>query len=278
MCLVAVTMLRNGVRESVIYKNIGVKRSTLKRWSKYYREHGSLWRGPLRQNQHHNSCWFDRTLMTAMLHMVRQHPRALLREHSEMFKRMRNHPSGEFISLCASKSMIDRHLHKLGFTSKRSLRLFGALSDAVRRVHTLVRDSIPERYIVSVDETHTDGGDVFRMYGRALARERDNVHGRDPRSVPRTSTTMAVSSDSRILGLQSVAVGRVALTSADWRLFLQLLIPELGVYVAGRPWSQQSNNCVVLFDNAPIHNAGGDTHLGNNGVPFLRLPPYSPDL
>ena len=116
------------------------------------------------------------------------------------------------------------------------------------------------------------------MYGRALARERDNVHVRDPRSVPRTSTTMSVSSDGRILGFQSVVVGRGALTSADWRLFLELLIPKLGVYVPGRPWSQQSNNCVVLFDNAPIYNAGGDTFLGNNGVPLLRLPPYSPDL
>jgi len=278
MRLVAVTMLRNGVRKSVIYKNIGVKRSTLKRWSKYYREHGSVWRDPLRQNQHYNSCWFYMTLMTAMVHLVREHPRALFREHFEMLKLMRNHPSGEFVALRASKSMIDRHLHKLGFTRKRSLGLFREYSAAVRRVHALVRDSIPERCIVSVDETHTDGGDVFRLYEWALARERDSVHGRDPRSVPRKSTMMAVSSDGRILGFQSMVVGRGALTSADWRLFLQLLIPKLGVYEPGRPWTQQLNNCVVLFDNAPIHNAGGDTFLGNNGVPFLRLPPYSPDL
>jgi len=39
--------------------------------------------------------------MTAMVHLVREHPRALLREHSEMVKLMRNHPSGEFIALRA---------------------------------------------------------------------------------------------------------------------------------------------------------------------------------
>jgi len=33
-----------------------------------------------------------------------------------------------------------------------------------------------------------------------------------------------------------------------------------------------------LLDNASIHDAAGDTFLGNNGVPFLRLPRYSPDL
>jgi len=33
-----------------------------------------------------------------------------------------------------------------------------------------------------------------------------------------------------------------------------------------------------MFDNAPIHNVTGDTFLGNNGVPFLSLPAYSPDF
>jgi len=87
-----------------------------------------------------------------------------------------------------------------------------------------------------------------------------------------------VSSDGGILGFQSVVVGKAALTAADWRLFVQNLIPELGVYVPGRPWTQQPDNCVVLMDNAPIHDAADDTFLGNNGVPFLRLPTYSPDL
>jgi len=32
------------------------------------------------------------------------------------------------------------------------------------------------------------------------------------------------------------------------------------------------------MDNALIHDAAGDTFLGNNGVPFLQLPTYSPDL
>jgi len=46
-----------------------------------------------------------------------------------------------------------------------------------------------------------------------------------------------------------------------------------------RPWWQlQVSNCIVLFDNAAIQNHVGDTFLGNNGVPFLRLPAYSPDL
>jgi len=89
---------------------------------------------------------------------------------------------------------------------------------------------------------------------------------------------MAASPDGSILDFQSVVVRDGGLKAADWRLFLHLLMPKLGVYVPGRPWHLQPSNCVVMFDNAPVHNVMGDTFLGNNGVRFLRLPAYSPDL
>jgi len=34
----------------------------------------------------------------------------------------------------------------------------------------------------------------------------------------------------------------------------------------------------LLFDIVPLHDAAGDVFLENYGVPFIRLPPYSPDL
>ena len=275
--LVALAMLRNGVPRHVIYENIGVKRSTLKRWASYYRDQGSPWRDPVHRNLQSSSCWFDNRLMLALVTLVRDNPRALLREHAAMLAAMRDHPSGEFVGLRCSKSTVDLHMRRLGFTRKVVLRLFRESLDAVRREHAVARARIPRRCIVSVDETHTDGGDVFRRYGRALTNERSRERGRDPRSVPRTSTTMAISPDGRILGFQSVIVRDGGLKAADWRLFLQLLMPKLGVYVPGRPWRLQASNCVVLFDNAPIHNHVGDTFLGSNGVPFFCLPAYSPD-
>ena len=275
---VALAMLRNGEARHVIYENVGVKRSTLKRWAAYYRDQGSPWRDPVHRNLHTTSCWFDDRLMLALITLVRESPRALLREHAAMLAAMRDHPSGEFVGLRCSRSTVDLHMRRLGFTRKVVLRLFRESLDAVRRAHAVARARNPRRCIVSVDETHTDGGDVFRRYGRALAHERSRERGRDPRSVPRTSTTMAVSSDGSILGFQSVVVRDGGLKAADWRLFLHLLMPKLGVYVPGRPWHLQPSNCVVMFDNAPIHNVMGDTFLGNNGVPFLRLPAYSPDL
>jgi len=89
---------------------------------------------------------------------------------------------------------------------------------------------------------------------------------------------MAVSVDGRILGFQSVIMRDGGLKAADWRLFLQLLIPKLNVYVPGHPWHLQASNCAVMFENAPTHTVRGNTLLANNGVPFWRLPAYSPDL
>jgi len=169
-------------------------------------------------------------------------------------------------------------MRRLDFTRNVVLRLFREALDGVLRAHDIARARIPRRCIVSVDETHKDGGAVFRRSGQALASERFRERGRDPRSVPRTSTTRATSPDGRILGFQSAVVRDRVLKAADWRLLLQLLLLKLGVYMPGRPWHLQASNCVVLFDNAPIHNHAGDTFLGNNGVPFLRLPAYIPDL
>jgi len=276
--VIAVTMLRNGVSRNTIFESTGVTRSTLNLWKRYYRDHGSVWRDPVLRNRHENNCAFDMTLLSAIAAFVREKPRGLLREHSTMLDMMRNHASSEFIGLRCSKSTVDFHLNKLDFTRKVVLRLFEESSEPRRMTHAAIREHIPRRCIVSVDETHTDGGDVFRRFGRALAHHRSRLLGRDPRTVPRTNTTMALSSDGGIFGFQSVVVGKGALTAADWRLFVQNLIPKLGVYVPGRPWTQQLDNCVVLLDNAPIHDAAGDTFLGNNGVPLWRLATYSPDL
>jgi len=271
-------MLRNGVVRHVIHDNVGVKRSTLKRWAAHYRDQGSPWRDPVHRNLHTTSYWFDDRPISALIILVRENPRALLREHAARLAAKRDHPSGEFVGLRCSRSTVDLHMRRLGFTRKVILRLFSESLDAVRRAHAVARARIPRRCIVSVDETHTDGGDVFRRNGRALAQERSQERGRDPRSVPWTSTKIAVSSDGSIFGFQSVVVRDGGLRAADWRIFLHLLLPKLGVYVPGRPWHLQPSNCVVMIDNAPIHNATGDTFLGNNGVLFLRLPASSPDL
>ena len=231
----ALSMLSNGVERQKVHESIGVKRTQLKRWEGYYAQHGSVWRNPEQKNKHGDACQYDLQLMNALVTLVRNHPRALLREHAHMLKLMSQDHAGDMTELRFSKSTVDRHLRRLGFTRKKILGLFRESTEERRRQHAVVRQRIPRRCIVSVDETHTDGSDGFRLYGRTLSRERSNLRDRDPRSLPRTSTTMAVSSAGRVFGVMSVIVRQKTLTGADWRLFLQHLFHMLGVYMPGVP-------------------------------------------
>jgi len=270
----AVSMVNHNVPRVIITAVIGVRSAQLERWLRYFRANQSVWRVPERENRHEDSCWEDNTLLRAVMALVRDHPLALLREHSAMMTAMRAVP--EFAHLRVSKSTVDRMLQRLGFTRKIIICLFRAANPERQREHAVIREMIGSGCLVSVDETHTDGNDVLRRHGRALAEERVNLIDISPRHVDRVSTTMAVSSDGRILGFHSVTA-EVALTSHDWRLFLCRVIQKMGRFTPGVPWALQAPSCVLLFD-APIHDAAGDAFLENNGIPFLRLPPYCPDF
>jgi len=68
------------------------------------------------------------------------------------------------------------------------------------------------------------------------------------------------------------------MTSNVWRIFCENVMPQLNFFLDGNPWEDQTDNCVLLLDNAQIHDAATDELLQANGVHFICLPPYSPDL
>jgi len=273
----SVAMVHHHVPRDFITATIGVRSAQLERWLNYWSRSGSVWRVPERQNRHEDSCWEDDMLLRAIIALAQDHPLSLLREHTTMLSAMRALLSGEFAALRASRSTVDRMLRRLRFTRKVIIRIYRAANQERRREHAVLRQMVGNGCIFSVDETHTDGQDVLRRYGRSLRHERVDLLDISPRHVQRVSATMAVSSDGRIIGLHSVTCER-ALTSNDWRLFLGRVIQKMGRYTPGVPWDLQEPACVLLFDNAPIHDAAGDAFLENNGIPFIRLPPYSPDL
>jgi len=88
---------------------------------------------------------------------------------------------------------------------------------------------------------------------------------------------MAVSMAGGVLLSQTVKLPP-AQTSDHYRIVLQGLRPHLGQRNIGEPWHLQPVSCVLLFDNAAIHDAAADEFLQNNGIHFLRLPPYSPNF
>ena len=135
--------------------------------------------------------------------------------------------------------------------------------------------TIPSRCIVSVDETHKDGGDLQRSRGRWLRGERYECLSRSCKDMLRTSTMMAVCSQTGVLHALTTPTPP-AQNSADWVIFLNGLLPVMNHFVPGLAWAMQASRCVLLFDNAPIHTAAVDNFMRACGVFPLRLPPYSP--
>eukprot|EP00168_Porphyra_purpurea_P004443 TRINITY_DN1528_c0_g1_i12.p2 TRINITY_DN1528_c0_g1~~TRINITY_DN1528_c0_g1_i12.p2 ORF type:complete len:118 (+),score=18.86 TRINITY_DN1528_c0_g1_i12:821-1174(+) len=52
----------------------------------------------------------------------------------------------------------------------------------------------------------------------------------------------------------------------------------MNTYIPGLPWEMQPDACVVLYDNAGTHDQPGDDYMQANGIHFMRLAPYSPNL
>ena len=121
---------------------------------------------PERQKVHADSCWLDNALSRAVLGLLRDHPLALLREHSAMLPAMRSNP--KFSEIKVSKSAVDRMLRRLGFLRKVIIWLYHAASSERRQQHAALRQMAATRCIVSIDEMHTDGRNVLRRCWRSL--------------------------------------------------------------------------------------------------------------
>jgi len=255
---------------------IGCSTRSLRRWLLAMETNGTIWQDPRFQNKHEDAALRNEDLTRAILTLVEAEPAAFLRDHVELLVTLSiNWPESDHRYVSAST--VYRVLRHHGYTRKRIERLFVERSEAAQLAFAVGFSQIPMRCVISVDETHTDGGDMYRRYGRSQRGVPCELLDRDPRTLPRTSTMMAVSMSHGVIWSQTVLVG-AAQTADDWRLFLQCLATRMNTYLPGMPWELQPDSCVVLYDNAGIHNEGGDAFMQANGMYHVRLPPYSPNL
>jgi len=70
-----------------------------------------------------------------------------------------------------------------------------------------------------------------------------------------------------------------AQTSVDLSIFVtNLLLSHMRSVEEGRAWGEQQDRCVLVLENARIHDEVALTTLQDAGVFVLSLPPYSPDV
>lgn len=99
----------------------------------------------------------------------------------------------------ASAPTVYRVLRHHRYTRKKIERFFQERNEQLQRVLAQTMSQIPMRCIMSIDETHKSGNDSCRMYGRSVRNEPCLLVDRDPRTIPRTSTMMAVSAANSVL-------------------------------------------------------------------------------
>jgi len=255
---------------------IGCSTRSMRRWVKHFNENGTVWRDPRLHNMHDDGAIRNTDLTRAILTLVESEPAAFLSNHVDLLVTLSvDYP--ESGHRYVSAATVYRVLRYHSYSRKRIERLFAERSIEAQRTFAHLFNEIPLRCVISVDETHTAGSEMYERYGRSIRNVPCVLYDRDPRTVARTSTMMAVTLTHGVLWAQTVIVGS-AQTADDWRLFLQCLHAQMNTFIPGLPWEMQPDACVVLYDNAAIHDETGDAYMQANGMHYVRLPPYSPSL
>jgi len=269
-------LLEEGYSADDVADIIGCSTRSMRRWVHHMAANGTVWRNPDLRNLHADAAVRNVDLTRAILTLVEAEPAAFLSSHVDLLVALSlDYPTSDHRYVSAST--VYRILRRHDYTRKKIERLYAERSLAAQRAFAVAFNEIPPRCVVSVDETHTAGSDLYLKYGRTRRNVRCVLYDRDARTVPRTSTMMAVSLTHGVLWSQTVIVV-TAQTADDWRLFLQCLRSQMNTYIPGLPWDMQPDACVVLYDNAGIHDEAGDEYMQANGMHHVRLPPYSPNL
>ena len=269
-------LLEEGYTASDVAEIIGCSTRSMRRWLRHFEESGTVWRDARLRNLHKDAAIRNPQLTRAILTLVEKEPAAFLRDHVDLLVALSlDYPESDHRYVSAATVYRVLRFHQ--YTRKKIERLYAERSLAAQRAFAVLFNEIPLRCVVSVDETHTAGTDMYQRYGRSLRNVACVLLDRDTRPIARTSTMMAVSLTHGVLWSQTVIVGS-AQTADDWRLFLQCLHAQMNTYIPGLPWEMQPDACVVLYDNAGIHDQRGDKYMQVNGIHFLRLPPYSANL
>jgi len=267
-------VLFEGESKTTAAKRLLCNRSTVAAWIKAYKDTGEWWPDPAIRNRHADNILFDEHFVQAVAAVVLSDPEQLLGEMKDVF--LFTLP-GYIDAYKCSIATLDRVLRAAGYSYKQLYRMCREPDQERREAFTKILWAVPLRCLVSADETHKDGGDLWRRRGRWLRGVRYECQSRDRRAILRASTMMAVSYTNGVL--HSVTTPSPPSQNADdWILFLNGLLPTMNRFLPCLPWVLQPDRCVLLADNAPIHSSEADAFVGANGIFPLRLSPKSPEF
>jgi len=275
--MLAVTwVLFEGFFKKEAARRLACRRATVQVWIRAYVASGEWWPDPVLRDRHADSVMYGSHFLQAVNAVILSDPEQLIGEIKDVFTNLSTLP-GYRDSYKASIGTLDRILRATGFSFKKLYRMCRKRDQERREAFARVMLSITLRCIVSVDETHKDGGDVRRRRGRWICGMQYDCLSGAGKHILRASTMMAVFYQTGVIHCETTPTPP-SQNSDDWLIFLAGLLPRMKKFVPALPWALQADRCVLLLDNAPIHTAEAGAWIVVAGVFPLRLPAYSPDF
>jgi len=240
----------------------------------YFRDTGcEFHHNPVQWNRHFDNLADDPQIREAVLATVEDQPELFLDERTDAFNEIAARVDG---SVIVSLSTVARVLDHNGFTRKVIERAFVTRNEANRAAWMAAQWQIPLRCRVYVDEAHRVGRAAERRWAWSLRTAQAECHVASSAGV-HTSFFVAMA-HARLLDwlITRLPFGQ---TAVDFiLLWSSFVLPSMLPVVEGREWSEQPERCVLVLDNARIHDEVALTAVRAAGVVVLLLPPYSPDF
>jgi len=206
-------LLNEDYSPEVVRGIMGFSKRSMRRWMKNLRDNGTVWRNQVLQNSHEDAAVRNPALTHAIMSLLHREPAAFLKNHSDLLIALSiDYPSSDHRYVSAAT--VYRVLRANNITRKRVERLHSERSEEAQRAFEVAINAIPMRCLISVDESHTAGSDMYRPYGRSVKGVPCRLFDRDTRPVPSKSTMMAVSLSHDVLWSTTVILGG-AQTSDD---------------------------------------------------------------
>jgi len=233
---------------------------------------GDVHYAPEKWNTHAKSFLKCPDLRSAVLFAVEKCPVAFLDEVSDFVTNL-DQLLGEAVVIFPSS--VSRILAANGLTRKVIETAFISRNELDRARWVLDQWDIPLRARVYVDEAHRCGRSASRKWAWSLRGHRAERYLTNSRGVS-TSFLVTMSHD-RVLDWK-ITQPPPGQTSVHFLLLaLETLLPHMNAYDPALPWYQQEERCVLILDNARVHDQAAIAQIQAAGVLVRLLPPYSSD-
>ena len=267
-------VLVEGTTVAAASRSLGLSVRSVSRYLGCFRDTGGeLHYAPNRWNHHADNVCDDPWLCAAVLTAFDEQPELFLDEMTEAV----NYQAEEVgADAKVSAVPVGRILARNGLTPKVIERAFLTRKEEQRAIWVQVQWRIPVRCRVYVDEAHRVGRAVERRWAWSLRDARAECYV-EARPGVRTSFFVAMA-DDQVLDWM-VTRPPPGQTAVDIFVFVtNFLLPRMRSVEEGLAWEDQPDRCVLVLDNARIHDEVSLEVLRDAGVFVLSLPPYSPDF